>query len=124
MEFDSSTPPQLVYIHPLEPIHSRNKHILVEKYKDVFDLEYVEERVYFDNGWTPENVFELTEEGDKNDVDKVYRYDMAIVVGDSPGDFEVVRTRDYFAVMKIGFAKDLGEYLLGKCRPDKISVFL
>jgi hypothetical protein len=108
--WDSSAA-KLLEILPVQPVHSRGKHL--------FPLQFPE---MFNN--TAEQVTINTTDAILSPLTVLPpRHDIAIILGDSPGDFEVVRELTYFTTFKIGFAATVSQATLlleGKAQCDVV----
>lgn len=99
MIFDDDN--NLAKFTPSVPVHSLGKHMLPFHFPEVFNR---------------------TVSVEVPSLQTVFQYDVAIVLGDSVGDFQVVRELSHFETIKIGFAGNEGkaQYLMDQVQCDVV----
>lgn len=99
MIFDDDN--NLVKFTPSVPVHSLGKHMLPFHFPEIFSR---------------------TVSVEVPSLQTVFQYDVAIVLGDSVGDFQVVRELSHFETIKIGFAgnEDKAQYLMDQVQCDVV----
>lgn len=99
MIFDDDN--NLAKFTPSVPVHSLGKHMLPFHFPEIFSR---------------------TVSVEIPSLQTVFQYDVAIVLGDSVGDFQVVRELSHFETIKIGFAgnEDKAQYLMDQVQCDVV----
>lgn len=99
MIFDDDN--NLAKFTPSVPVHSLGKHMLPFHFPEIFSR---------------------TVSVEVPSLQTVFQYDVAIVLGDSVGDFQVVRELSHFETIKIGFAgnEDKAQYLMDQVQCDVV----
>ena len=112
LQFDSCSG-KLIAVLPLEPIHSQSKHLVTERMAEFF---YAPQNVPASAPIIPADSYGaniLPSDDSHNNSNASSKgssmqmqYGVALVLGDSPGDFTVLQDHPEVTTLKVGFSRD------------------